>query len=159
MVHHRTAKESKIPKESFIIENGQVWEFDGEEAKVLEEMIPTGRRWVFREFDGTLDDQAVRERRAAARAGVVVVDCLVKKRGAELAAQPTVTLKGFLCSEKRAVELQAEIVRLTEGAFTGWYAENPEGLTREQAVGAVARKVVKRALDLKPLVVVNFLNT
>lgn len=102
VVHGRTARESDIPENVFVMENGAVWEFDGERAKVLEDyMIPTGRHWVFREFDGGLDDVAIKERRAAARAGVVVVDCMVLKRGTELSRRPQASLTGFLLRKKR----------------------------------------------------------
>src|ERR1700677_2007968 len=159
VVHSRTATESKIPEKAFVMENGAVWEFDGERAKILEDFkIPTGRHWVFREFDGGMDDFTIKERRAAARAGVVVVDCLVLKRASELSRKPQASLTGFLSSEKKNKEMKEEIERLAEDAFTQWRADNPEGLTREQAVAVSTRKVVRRHLDAKPLVIVNFLS-
>jgi ribonuclease J len=159
VVHSKTATESKIPEKAFVMENGAVWEFDGERAKILEEFkIPTGRHWIFREFDGGMDDFTIKERRAAARAGVVVVDCLVLKRATELSRRPQASLTGFLSSEKKNKEIKEEIERLAEDAFNQWRPDNPDGLTREQAVAVAARKVVRKTLDAKPLVIVNFLN-
>jgi mRNA degradation ribonuclease J1/J2 len=141
------------------MENGAVWEFDGERAKILDLAIPTGRHWIFREFDGAMDDVAIKERRAAARSGVVVVDCLVTKRGQELSQKPKVTLSGFLSTPKKNEEMKKEIEDAASDAFENYRADNPDGLTREQSVAVTAKKIVRKQLDLKPLVIVNFLST
>jgi ribonuclease J len=157
-VHGRTAEASKIPEDVFVMENGSIWEFDGTDAKILDSVIPTGRRWVFREFDGSLEDVSIKERKAAARAGVIVISCMVTKRGQELTQTPVAQLTGFLSDEKRNHEMKAEIEKSAAFAFESWRADNPDGMTREQAIAISARKVVKKNLDLKPLVVVNLIN-
>jgi len=156
--HAKTATESEIPEREFVMENGAVWEFDGEEARILGDKIPTGRHWVFRDFDGGLEDISIKERRAAARAGVVVVDCLVSKRAVELSRKPLVALSGFLSPEKKNEEIKEEVSLQAEDAFNQWRVDNPDGFTREQSVAIAARKVVRRHFDVKPLVIVNFLN-
>jgi len=158
-VHARTAEDSKISEKSFVMENGSVWEFDGESAKILDAPIPTGRRWVFREFDGALEDIPIKDRKAAARAGVVVINCLVSKRGQELGQKPLAKLSGFLSDEKKTAEMKVEIERNAEDAFTQWRVDNPDGLTREQAIALAARRVTKKHLDVKPLVIVSILSS
>lgn len=54
--------------------------------------------------------------------------------------------------------MKEEIEHQAEDAFHQWHPDNPESLTREQAVAIAARKVIRRHLDVKPLVIVNFLN-
>jgi ribonuclease J len=159
VLHAETAKKNGVEESDvYVIENGHVWEFDGKRARVLEESIPNGRRWVFRDQTGRMDDEEILDRRVAARGGVVVVTCTTLRRGAELQKPPEIILKGFLCTPEKQIELAESIIRFTGEAFETWFAENPEGLTREQAVGAAARRAVKKALDVKPLVIVKFVN-
>ena len=160
-VHSQTAKNMGrtmgTSLKTFVLENGMVWQYsrDGEVSTV--DVVPTGRRWTFAGFSGTLDDASIKERKTSARAGVVVVDCLVRNRGTNLVRTPSATLRGFLCSDDKVVEIKEEIEKNAESAFENFFESNPEGLTREQAVGGAARKTVRKHLDLKPLVIVNFL--
>jgi len=165
VIHAKTADESgylarkkKDPtKRAYVIENGQVWEIDGSEAR-LAEIVPTGRHWVFFDNSGDFDDTSLKDRRAAARAGIITVDCLVENRATQLVKTPHVNLKGFLGNAKKMESLKEVIMREAEHAFVNWHPENPDGFTREQAVASAARKILRKAFDIKPLVIVNFLS-
>lgn len=156
--HAATAMRTGLVEEAFVIENGQVWQFDKseDEALVLAEPVPVGRNWMFGDELGAMDDVRIKERRTAAKGGVVLVDCLVTKRATQLAKEPEVLLKGFLCTESIAAQITREISKTCTSAFEDWTATNPDNLTREQAVAIAAKRVVKRALDTRPLVIVNF---
>jgi ribonuclease J len=160
VLHGKTAQTSGVLKENVaVIENGQVWEFDPvtNKAEKKNETIPTGRRWYFHENSGTLDAPEIKERRTAAKGGIVIVDCLLDSKQKRLRKPPHVTLKGFLCSETKRSAISSAIVKTCAEAFEQFQDQNPDELTKEQSVALAARRVVKRALDVRPLVVVNFL--
>ncbi len=156
-LHAETAREFGLENEKVsVIENGQVWEFDGKTSIVSpESRVKTGRHWVFRDSVGALDDVEILERRVAAKAGIVVITCRVTNRGTDLLRSPSIQLKGFLCSEKLKKQLIEDIQYQSEDAFIHWIADNTDGFTREQSIAAVARRTVRKALDVKPLVIVN----
>lgn len=160
VLHGETAKEFGIPAENVsVIENGAIWEFDGKQARVLpEERVPTGRNWVFRDQTGAMEDAEILERKVAARGGVVVINCSVAKKATSLMKTPDTVLRGFLVGAERQALLADAVSRGAEEAFENWFPDNPESLTREQAVGLAARRVIKKALDVKPLIIVNFIN-
>ena len=160
-MHGETAKLGGVKAEYVsILENGDVWEYDPHEKKAIKhpKAILTGRKWYFYENSGPLDAPEIKERRAAARGGVVVVECLTTGQLNELKEEPHVTLKGFFCSQVRQSEIIRQIILMTSEAFLNWNPQNSETLTREQFVAIAARRVVKRALNSKPLVIVNFLS-
>lgn len=158
-LHAKTAANSGHVKDAaFILENGRVWECDGLSAGVKDiEIVPCGRRWHFFGHSSDFDDSAVKERRSAARAGVVSVVCKTNQKETELLKDPDVILKGFLGDTKREENLKEEVAYACGKAFDDWSPHNGVDLTREQAVAAAARKVFKKTFDLKPLIVVHFI--
>jgi ribonuclease J len=156
MTHARTARASKDIEEAFIIENGQVWEYDGEKVNLSGSVI-TGRKWIFRGEAGDMDDHLIKERRAAAKSGVVVVDCVTDRKQTQLLKDPIITFKGFLGGARLEPTLKEAAVRDVTSAFLNWYPENPDGFTREQAIAVAVRRIFRKSLDSKPLVVVSFI--
>ena len=108
------------------MENGMVWEHTVDGEVKTDEVVRTGRRWSLAGFTGTMDDISIKERKSAARAGVVVVDCLVKSRATQLARTPAATLRGFLCDENRIIQMKDEIEHACESAFENFFEGNPE---------------------------------
>ena len=160
VIHSQTAKDFGIPDENaFVIENGEVWEFDSKKgARVSEQLVPSGRRWVFQESSGEMDALSIKERKISARAGIVVIECLTTSRATKLIDSPRVTLKGFLCSEEKQNSLVKSIQKVCVEFFDSWVESNSEGMTREQWMAVAARRVFKRELDIKPLIILNFLS-
>ncbi len=158
-LHSKTATNSGyVSKQSFVMENGQVWEFDGDSARVLDtEIVPSGRKWFFQDNTGLFDDAPVRDRRAAAKAGVVSVICLLARNGKELAKDVEVQVIGFLGKKEKLETLRLELLRQAQKAFEEWSPQNERELTHEQFVGASVRRVFKKAFGTKPLVVVQFI--
>ena len=99
---------------------------------------------------GVLDAVAVGKQRVISSGGVVLARSVVAKD-----ESPDPGIVGAIVGEKRI--FSEDIEKFCEDAFTQWTPNNPEGFTREQYVGNAARKVVRKNLDLKPLVIVNFL--
>ena len=160
MMHARTAQESGLVAGGpFILENGHVWEYDGETGQAqVSGTVQTGRHWVLHGHSGELDDLSIKDRKAAARSGIVVVDCLVAEHASHLTQTPHVTLKGFLCAPAMLGPIRESVERQAQDAFSEWREDNEAGMTREQFVGIAARRAVKRHLDVKPLTIVNFIN-
>jgi ribonuclease J len=162
VMHCETAKKAKIKVENaFILENGDVWQLDsnGEHATKTTKEVTTGRRWYFNENSGPLDASPIKERRTAARGGVVVVECLTLVRGSKLKETPIVTLKGFFCSSEKQKDIEKSVAQNCADAFESWDPQNSDSLTREQFVAMGARRAVKRALNVKPLVIVNLISS
>ncbi|MCC6278086.1 MAG: ribonuclease J [Oligoflexia bacterium] len=157
VIHARTARASgAVSGEAFVVENGQVWEWDGDHVK-MSDSIAAGRKWIFRGEAGDLDGSLIKERRAAARGGIVVVDCLTDRRQTQLLKDPQVSFRGFLGGMRLEPVMKESIIRDVTSAFLNWYPENPDGLTREQAIALAVRRVFRKSLDSKPLVIVSFL--
>jgi len=161
-LHARTARESGcVSEETFVVENGHVWSYEPErDVATLSEAyaVTTGRLWVAGDTEGSLDASEIKSRKAAARAGVINVNCLVSARGSKLAKTPHVILTGFLCKESTRAKIEKEIATACEEAFENFYADNPEGMTKEQWVASHARRAVRRYLDIKPLIIVSTVN-
>ncbi|MBK9294561.1 MAG: ribonuclease J [Oligoflexia bacterium] len=156
--HAKTAQKSNhVQRGCFILENGHVWEFDGESAVIdITQTVISGRKWYFFENDGEFDAPAIKERRSAARAGVVSVVCRLNQKATELVKDPEVVIKGYLGDLKDQKNLIEEVVNMCAQAFEKWSIHSDLELTREQTVALAAKKVFKKRYDLKPLVIVHF---
>ncbi len=160
-LHKKTAEDSGYLKRHVsLIENGQVWEYDGTEART-DKTVVTGRKWFFQGNIGDIDDERIKKRRAAAKSGVITVICPVTKSGTQLERDVQVSLTSFLGDDKLNLKLQEDIQRQCQQAFEAWTPyrnlHTAEDITREQAVAMAARRVFKKAFDQKPLVIVHFL--
>ena len=120
VLHSKTAQESGYIKESFVVENGTMWELTSENEVKTCDVIPTGRHWVFQDSSGTLDDGPIKDRRAAARAGVVVIECIVGTAGKTSRGPPSVTLRGFLAGDSKLQDVKQKMQSACELAFKGW---------------------------------------
>jgi ribonuclease J len=157
-LHAKNAMQSGfLGDQSHILENGTIWSFDGHDVSIEENAVVHGRKWYFHHNTGYFEEDRIKDRRRAARAGIISVVCHVQRGGSDLLREPEIKLSGFLGTEKLEEGLIQEMKTLCTAAFEEWTPHNTLANTREQAVAHAVKKLFKKHFDLKPLVIVHFL--
>lgn len=117
VLHGRLGQEVGMPEENiFIIENGQVIEFD-EEGAYQAEYIPSGHVLVDGLGIGDVGSVVLRDRRLLARDGFVVVVIALDKTTGGLVEGPDIISRGFVYvrdSEDLMEEAKDQIIELLE---------------------------------------------
>jgi ribonuclease J len=117
VLHGRLGEEMGIPRENiFVIENGQVIEFD-EESAFLAERIPSGQIMVDGLGIGDVGSVVLRDRHLLSRDGFVVVVIALDQKTGQLIEGPDIISRGFVYvrdSEDLIEEAKEHVVELLE---------------------------------------------
>jgi len=115
VLHSRLGEAMGIPKENiFIIENGQVLEFDKDHA-FLAERVPCGQVMVDGLGIGDVGSVVLRDRHLLSRDGFVVVVIALDQKSGQLIEGPEIISRGFVYvrdSEDLLEEAKARVVEL-----------------------------------------------
>ncbi len=140
-LHGELAVELGMPREDvFIIENGQVLEFDGKTARLGEE-VEGGYVYVDGLGVGDVGQLVLRDRNHLARDGFVVVVVALERRSGRLARDPEVLTRGFVYL-KEASELIDSMVSHVAGLVDEMHG-SPDAVG-EQIREQVARYIYER---------------
>jgi ribonuclease J len=117
VLHGRLGEAVGIPRENvFVIENGQVIEFD-EEGAFLAERIPSGQIMVDGLGIGDVGSVVLRDRHLLSRDGFVVVVIALDQKTGQLIEGPDIISRGFVYvrdSEELIEEAKEHVVKLLE---------------------------------------------
>lgn len=117
VLHAQLAEASGIPPENiFVIENGQVIEFD-EDGAFLAETIPSGQVLVDGLGIGDVGKVVLRDRHLLSRDGFVVVVMAIDERTGKLVEGPEIISRGFVYirnSEDLLEEAKEQVIDLLE---------------------------------------------
>lgn len=117
VLHGRLGEAMGIPRENvFVIENGQVIEFD-EEGAFLAERIPSGQIMVDGLGIGDVGNVVLRDRHLLSRDGFVVVVIALDQKTGQLIEGPDIISRGFVYvrdSEDLIEEAKEHVVELLE---------------------------------------------
>jgi ribonuclease J len=106
-IHARLAQDMGIPAEqTFILEDGDVWETDGLTAEVVDR-ISAAHVYVDGLGVGDIDHVVLRDRKHLASDGMVVIVIAVDKQTGQPAGRPDVVSRGFVDVEESAELLEA----------------------------------------------------
>ncbi|MBN1993212.1 MAG: ribonuclease J [Anaerolineae bacterium] len=117
VLHGRLGEEMGIPPENvFIVENGQVIEFD-EQGAFLAERVPSGQIMVDGLGIGDVGSVVLRDRHLLSRDGFVVVVIALDQKSGELIEGPDIISRGFVYvrdSEELIEEAKERVIELVE---------------------------------------------
>lgn len=95
--HRQTAAKVGVPLESsFIIENGQVLEFERRQAKVLDRKVSAGIVMVDGLGVGDVGEIVLRDRQAMAKEGMIVLIATIDQQSGQLVSSPDIVSRGFV---------------------------------------------------------------
>ena len=136
-----------------------VWTFDADskEARIEKECVPVGKCWYFHGYTGNFLEKSLLQRKSAAKAGIVVITCQIDSASGILKAKPDVELAGFFCSQDQQIQIKKEISSKAKELFEEWKVKISNEFTREEMVSHAGRRIVRKWFDIKPLVIVRFL--
>ena len=136
----------------FLLENGDVLELDGREARRAEP-VASGKVFVDGKGIGDVEDVVIRDRRHLSEDGMVVVAMAVHQRTGEVTAGPDLLARGFMRSEEEdevlgtARESLREYVEGCGAEMRTDSAELKEGIRRS------LRKFFEKRLHRRPVIV------
>jgi ribonuclease J len=117
VLHARLGEEVNIPAENiFVVENGQVLEFD-EDGAFLGEVVPSGQILVDGLGIGDVGRVVLRDRHLLSRDGFVVVVIAIDERTGGLVEGPDIVSRGFVYvrdSEELLEEAKDRVIDLLE---------------------------------------------
>ena len=97
VLHARLGESVGIPPENiFVVENGQIIEFDSEGAYLTEEIVPSGQILVDGLGIGDIGKVVLRDRHLLSRDGFVVVVVAIDERTGRLVDGPEIISRGFV---------------------------------------------------------------
>ena len=118
VLHGRLGEAVGVPKENiFIIENGQVIEFDEEEGAYLAERVSCGQVMVDGLGVGDIGSVVLRDRHLLSRDGFVVVVIALDRKSGQLIEGPEIISRGFVYmrdAEDLLDEAKTRVVGLLE---------------------------------------------
>ena len=119
VLHARLGESVGIPPENvFVVENGEVIEFDSEGAFIVEETVPSGQILVDGLGVGDVGKVVLRDRHLLSRDGFVVVVIAIDERTGQLVDGPDIVSRGFVYvrnSEDLLEEAKDRVIELVEG--------------------------------------------
>jgi len=113
MLHAKLAEDVGI-KSTFILENGSVLEFDGEKAKVKEN-VPAGKILVDGLGVGDVGNVVLRDRKLLAQDGLIIATVAISRETGEVLRTPEIISRGFVYV-KESEELMDNIKRAAREA-------------------------------------------
>ncbi len=117
VLHAQLAESVGIPRENnFVIENGQVIEFD-EEGAFLAEVVPSGQILVDGLGIGDIGKVVLRDRHLLSRDGFVVIVMAIDEKTGQLVDGPDIISRGFVYvrdSEELIEEAKERVIDLLE---------------------------------------------
>ncbi len=113
MLHAKLAEDMGI-KSTFILENGSVLEFDGEKAKVKEN-VPAGKILVDGLGVGDVGNVVLRDRKLLAQDGLIIATIAISRETGEVLRTPEIISRGFVYV-KESEELMDNIKRAAREA-------------------------------------------
>jgi ribonuclease J len=118
VLHARLGESVGIPPENvFVVENGQIIEFDQDGASLAEEMVPSGQILVDGLGIGDVGKVVLRDRHLLSRDGFVVVVMAIDERTGPLVEGPDIISRGFVYvrdSEDLLEEAKDRVIDLLE---------------------------------------------
>ena len=113
MLHAKLAEDMGI-KSTFILENGSVLAFDGEKAKVKEN-VPAGKILVDGLGVGDVGNVVLRDRKLLAQDGLIIATVAISRETGEVLRTPEIISRGFVYV-KESEELMDNIKRAARDA-------------------------------------------
>jgi ribonuclease J len=139
--HARLAREMGIPDDHiFVVENGQVIEFENGEGRVAER-IPGGYVFVDGSGVGDIGPAVLRDREALARDGFVVAVVHLDMETGQFASAPELVSRGFVY-RKAAEDLMRDAGDRVVEAIEDW-VDAGANLSRQQVADLVANTLAK----------------
>jgi len=123
IAHAELAKDVSVPEENiFILDNGQMLELNGEQAKIAEAKIPTGYVFVDGLGVGDVGEVVLRDRQVMAKDGMFVVIMTIDRATGKLTNPPDIISRGFIYmkgSEDLLKEVKHEVRKVVENKGKG----------------------------------------
>ncbi len=150
LVHHaRLAERIGVPH-GVVITNGKVAEIEGDQIRVLEDRVPSGKVFVDAEAE-EVPEIVVRDRQHLAEDGFVIVVVAFDNNG-KLVRDPEIITRGLLHVDTNQETLD-EIRRLVVGMF----AETPPEELRDsellrESMRAMLKRYFRKAMGRRPMI-------
>jgi ribonuclease J len=150
LVHHaRLAERIGVPH-GVVVTNGQVTEIEGDQIRVLEERVPSGKVFVDAEAE-EVPEIVVRDRQHLAEDGFVIVVVAFDNNG-KLVRDPEIITRGLLHVDTNQETLD-EIRRLMVGMF----AETPPEELRDsellrESMRAMLKRYFRKTMGRRPMI-------
>jgi ribonuclease J len=145
VLHGRLAEELGIPPENiFVVENGQVIEFDDQVAQ-LGERVDAGPVLIDGIGIGDVGDVVLRDRRLLSRDGFVVVVVALDEATGELIEGPDVISRGFVYM-RGAEDLIEEAKNLVIEALANGHRDTASNLIHDTVADFVYRRTRRRPM-------------
>ncbi len=152
VMHARLAEGVGIPRERiFIIEDGDILEFDGEEARVSGR-IPCGKVFVDGKGVGDVGDLVLKDRLHLSTEGIVVPLVVINERTGEIVYGPEIVTKGFVFEEESG-ELLEEAKKVILKAINEANQEaRTEWLEIKTEIRRALRRFFNKTIERRPLI-------
>jgi ribonuclease J len=145
VLHARLGKELGIPEENiFVVENGQVIEFDNEGAR-LGERVGGGHVLIDGLGIGDVGDVVLRDRHLLSRDGFVVVVVALDEASQEIIEGPDIISRGFVYM-RDAEELIEEAKSLVIEALTNGHRDTASALIRDTLADFLYQRTRRRPM-------------
>jgi ribonuclease J len=145
VLHARTARELGIPEENiFVVENGQVIEFDEAGAR-LGERVEAGPVLIDGLGIGDVGDVVLRDRRLLSRDGFVVVVVALDETTGELTEGPDIISRGFVYM-RGAEELIDEAKNLVVEVLSNGHRDTARDLIHDTLAEFLYRRTRRRPM-------------
>jgi ribonuclease J len=140
VLHGRLAESVGIaPERVFVVTNGQVVEIDGEQGRILDEQVPSGKVFIDRQYE-EVAGVVVRDRKHLAEDGFVIVVVALNMNTGELVREPEIITRGLV-----HVDESGEMIDQLRVLISEMIAEQrQEGLRDAEAVQEKTRALLKR---------------
>jgi len=145
VLHAQLAKELGIPEENiFVVENGQVIEFDDKGAR-LGERVRSGHVLIDGLGIGDVGEVVLRDRRLLSRDGFVVVVVALDEGTGEIIEGPDIISRGFVYM-RDAEELIEEAKSLVVEALSNGHRDTASNLIRDTLAEFLFRQTRRRPM-------------
>ena len=129
VLHGRLAEDLDV-SEVFVIENGQVIEFENGKARRAER-VPGGYVFVDGLTIGAMDHTVLRDRHHLAKDGFVVVVLTVDELTGELIQEPDIITRGFVYSKNADELIEEAKQRVKKVLHAGMHADSAQQRIKE----------------------------
>ena len=150
LIHHaRLAEQVGIPH-GVVITNGQVAEIEGDEIRVLEERVPTGKVFIDAEAE-EVPEIVVRDRQHLAEDGFVIVVAAVDSDG-KLVRDPEIITRGLVHVDSNQ-EMLEELRRMLIGMFTEMPAQElRDSELLQESMRGMLKRYFRKTMGRRPMI-------
>ena len=140
------------PENTFILEDGDVLEFDENGAEIADG-VPAGHIYVVGRHLWDPSNGVFKERQTLARDGVVVAAVTIDATTRQLSAPPVLTARGFEAPDDHHEVMAAATQRLQDALSQHWTDDDVEEVVRQQTA-RVLSNFLRDATGRRPVILV-----